>query len=234
VLLLGCLLAWTCALGLAANDKSAAVATTFAMSGFLLLCAAAFFERVREIRAGNMAIALVNKFMSETERVQVPAALSGEAERYRLISGLETALTEGVDVGVAAYAQGAQIERQVAEALREKGFEHLQQPHGVGVDLVFSRPSDQTVAAVEIQPRLHDGRRISPGTLQPSFLSARTWADRVLGGSPSFERLVATAGDPSQPVLDSFQEHGIGILRVDPDSGTVEQLLAPDDSGKAD
>ncbi len=132
-------------------------------------------------------------------------------------------------MGVQHYELDAMLEKPMRDWLTGRGYRVGRRPFDVGVDLVTTH-EDGTVAAVDFHPSLSYSDIPPPEALRPRFHGARVWADRHFNQDGPFLRIVGTTAVPPQALLDRFEEHGIGVVHVDPDTGAVKEVVKPKDS----
>lgn len=134
-----------------------------------------------------------------------------------------------VDLGVAVYERSMRLEAAAAEWLKQEGFVIQSNTRDAGVDIIGNRPGE-AVYAVEVGSSRGAAGGPTPEALRDRFLKARIWVDAHLGEKEPFFRLLVTDIVSPPHILDRFRSHGVGILRIDLNSGQVGMALQPKDS----
>ena len=249
ILFLAGIVAWGIALGIALLDKSDAIGAAFVTAGFPLIGAAALYGRLREFGPSGVKTDPLQEAVRELdERLPPPGEdVSAIEERSRLIEAFEVLVSDPpyvadeplpeqerlflprVDLGVSVYERSMRLEAAAAEWLKQEGFVIQSNIRDAGVDIIANRPGE-AVYAVEVMSSRGAAGGPTPETLRDRFLKARIWVDAHLGEEEPFFRLLVTDIVPPPHILDRFRSHGVGILRIDLDSGRVGMALQPKDS----
>lgn len=249
ILFLMGIVAWGIALGLALLDKSDAVGAAFVTVGFPLIGAAALYGRLREFGPSGVKTDPLQEAVRELdERLPPPGEdVSAIGERSRLLEAIEVLVSdppymadeplpgqEGlflprVDLGVSVYERSMRLEAAAADWLKREGFVVQSDIRDAGVDIVASRPGE-IVYALQVMSSRGVAGGPTPEALRNRFLKARIWVDARFGEEEPFCRLLVTDIVPPPNLLDRFRRHGVGILRIDLDSGQVGMALQPRDS----
>jgi hypothetical protein len=249
ILFLAGIVAWGIAVGLALLDKSDAIGVAFVTVGFPLIGAAALYGRLREFGPSGVKTDPLQEAVRELdERLPPPGEdVSAIEERSRLLEAFEVLVSdppymadeplpgqEGhflprVDLGVSVYERSIRLEAAAADWLKREGFVVQSDTRDAGVDIIASRPGE-IVYALQVMSSRGVAGGPTPEALRDHFLKARIWVDARLGEGEPFCRLLVTDIVPPPNLLDRFRRHGIGILRIDLDSGQVGMALQPKDS----
>jgi hypothetical protein len=250
ILLLGGIVAWLIAAALAGVERSLAVAVAFVPMGMLLIGAAAFFMRVRELGPKGVkmdpAVAVEALRAYRKQLPPPPEDASVIQERDRLMDGMEssfvaladkwgtaeelistqipTALTQSADVGVQRYNWGVQLEFVARRWLAAEGFALETIPPDLGVDFIGRRKDGFHAFAVR-SSRLGTGGP-TPEALRNGFLQARIWVTDHLGDDGPFFRHLVTDVVPPPNLLDRYRDQGVGVVHIDPDTGEVSRILS--------
>lgn len=249
ILFLAGIAAWVIALGLALLDKSDAIGAAFVTAGFPLIGAAALYGRLREFGPSGVKTDPLQEAVRELdERLPPPGEnVSAIEERSRLIEAFEVLVAtppyvdhepaseqEGlflprVDLGVSVYERSMRLEAAAVDWLKREGFTIRSGARDAGVDIIASRPGE-VVYALEVMSSRGVAGGPTPEALRDRFLKAKIWVDSHLGEEEPFCRLLVTDIVPPPNLLDRFERHGVGILRIDLVSGQAGMALPPKDS----
>ncbi len=247
VLLLAGVVAWTAALGLAITDKSDAVATTFVAMGMLLIGAAAFFSRLRELGPQGMKVDPVEIVREVKEGLPPPVeGLAPEVERAGVIDAIETALGDmpisstpaapseapieaaeaSADLGAFQYEWAIKLDLAARDWFEIHGFS-IEASYEAGVSLITRNGAE--IYAVEVKSSRMGAGGPTPEALRDGFLKARIWVDENIGTEGAFFRVLVTDVVPPPPLRDRFRSQGIGVTHIDPDTEEVNVILHPKD-----
>ncbi len=244
VLLLAGIASWAIALALALLENSDVVAAAFAPIGMLLIAAATLFPRLRELGPQGVKVDPSEAVRALGELLPPPPdGASPAGERARVFQAIESYLDalqfrpsdsassaptmisiDPLQIGVLRYQRGTILEARAIEWLVKEGFEQQRAPLDAGVDLIGRRPSDGAVAAALLLP---EHRLLGP---EDSFEIAKSWAAEHLRPVRAFYPIWFTDADYGRH-LEKLAERGIGVLYLDPERQTLEQLVAPVDGG---
>jgi hypothetical protein len=219
------------AIALAAVDRAPAPASALVVAGAGLLAAAVFFERVREI--GPSGVKLDSSLLDEVEQ-ELPKAddVAAAEERNRIFDVLRSTVSEEpeatveptplwleADRVVSQYEQARELEKAAAEWVRGAGWQLDRQvvvPGPWRPDLVALRDRELLVLESKIG-HVSDPDRLSDHLVG---VAERIASERDL---PTERAKAWLAVDilPPEAYLDVFRKHGIGLLHIEPSSGTT-------------